>query len=330
MMPKVAICIPTHNQAQYLSLSISSACNQTYPNTEVWVSDDASTDATPEVMAAMCKSFPNIFHYRQPQNLGMRDNPDWLMRKTNAEFIVRFDSDDILEPNYIETLVNLMLQYPESGYAHGAVREIDKEGNLRKIRRLARHQGYESAQQALRASVKGYRVAANICMYRAKALQDINFFGDAPSKIVAEDYHTSIRLADAGYGNVYCPKILASYRVWGGSQWTIEKQIAELQALIQIYDNTLIPAFHRRGWNTSPIYKHRLQRAIGAVGILKHYGFKTDEYQSVVYLLKEMGDSLYLRLHIKLIQLGLSSYLEQLTVIKQQFKDSIKQIFFER
>ncbi|NEP29786.1 glycosyltransferase family 2 protein, partial [Moorena sp. SIO3I6] len=77
-MKPVAICIPTYNQAQYLWESVGSACGQTYPNVEVWVSDDASTDETPEVMAQLCQQFPQVRYYRQPKNLGMAANNNWV------------------------------------------------------------------------------------------------------------------------------------------------------------------------------------------------------------------------------------------------------------
>lgn len=309
MLPTVAICIPTYNQAQYLKFSVPSACRQTYQNLEVWVSDDASTDDTPKVMAELCEQFPQVRYYRQPHNLGTRDNPDWLMRQTTADFIVKFDSDDVLEPSYVETLVNLMIQYPQAGYAHGAVTEIGKDGEFRQVRRLARTQEFFSAEEALRAAVSGYRVAANICLYRSQALKAVDFFKRAPSNLMAEDYNTSIQLADAGYGNVYSSQILSSYRVWGGGQWTLEKQIAELEAIIQILEKTLQPAFEKRNWSLKPIEAQRYLRARQTVPLLANRSLTQDQYISVKALLTEMGNSPALQIQMFLIKLPFYAHL---------------------
>ena len=49
--PKVTIMIPTFNQAAFIGEAIGSALAQTYSNLEIIVGDDASTDATPEILA---------------------------------------------------------------------------------------------------------------------------------------------------------------------------------------------------------------------------------------------------------------------------------------
>ncbi len=82
--PSVAICIPTFNQAQYLIASVTSACCQTYPNIEVWVSDNASTDETLEVMTQLCQQFPQLRYHRHPQNMGMFANCNWVLSQPNT------------------------------------------------------------------------------------------------------------------------------------------------------------------------------------------------------------------------------------------------------
>ena len=328
-IPKVAICIPTYNHSQYLSLSVTSACNQSYPNTEICVSDDASTDKTPEIMAELCKQFPQIYYHRQPHNLGMRNNPDWLMCQTDAEFIVRFDSDDILEKNYVEVLVELLIKYPQAGYAHSAVKEIDADGNLTKIRRLARVEESENSEHSLRALLKGYRVSANIIMYRAEAIKKINFFRNAPSNIAAEDYYVAVKLADVGYGNVYSPKILASYRSWGGSQWSKQRRIGELEASVKIFQETFTSAFKQRNWNVKYLEYHSKQRALESATLLLNYkDLSKEEYDYILELLKNWGDSLPLRIQILLLKLTFyADLVSKIRWWKWQIKANIKNFF---
>src|SRR5690606_4365233 len=62
--PLVTICIPTFNRADtFLPKALAAACNQTYRNLEILVSDNASSDGTPELVRSMID--PRISYHRQ-------------------------------------------------------------------------------------------------------------------------------------------------------------------------------------------------------------------------------------------------------------------------
>ena len=151
-MARVSICIPTYNQAQYLQKSAESACQQTYPDVEVWVSDDASTDETPELMAELCRQFPQIRYHRHSQNLGIAANNNWLLSQPETEFIVRLDSDDLLSPSYVESLLEQLSAYPKAAYAHAAVQEIDRYGKPSAADRPASDRAHPSRQRRHQAA----------------------------------------------------------------------------------------------------------------------------------------------------------------------------------
>lgn len=324
MASQVAICIPTYNQAQYLPESVGSACKQTYSHVEVWVCDDASTDATPEVMAELCRQFPQVHYHRHAQNLGIAANVNWLLRQPQTEFIVRLDSDDVLHPHYVETLLKLMTKYPKAGYAHAAVQEIDEHSNNRRVRRLSRLEEFQEPEKALLSSVAGYRVAANICMFRTEALQELNFTEGRPS--YTEDYDLSIRMADAGYGNVYSNQIMSSYRVWtDAGKVRPKRKETELRGIIQLYEQSLYPAFERRGWDTKIIHHQRRQMAIDHAIVLDSPLLTAAEQATIVELLQKMGDSPALQLRLRLLRWGFGSYLRWQSSFKLKLKDQIKQ-----
>ncbi len=321
---RVAICIPTYNQVQYLAESVGSACQQTYPAIEVWVSDDASTDATPEVMAELWRQFPQVHYHRHPRNLGIAAHINWLLRQPQTEFIVRLDSDDVLHPHYVETLLKLMTKYPKAGYAHAAVQEIDEHGNECRIRRLSRQQEFQDSENSLLSSVSGYRVAANICMFRTEALQELNFTEGRPTCI--EDYDLSIRMADAGYGNVYSNQIISSYRVWtDAGQVRAKRKAKELRCLIQVYEQSLYPAFKRRGWDTEIIHYQRCQIALNYSIDLDSPLFTAPEQATIVELLQELGDSPALQSRLRLLGWGFGCYFRWQSSLKLKLKDQSKQ-----
>ena len=143
----VAICIGTYNQSQYLRASIESALAQTYPIQEFWVADDASTDDTSAVMAEICKQYPHIRYYRQPRNLALPGNLSWLLAQPKTDLIVRLDSDDRLEPNYVAVLAGLMQQHPRAAFAHCDVGELDRDNQRPRVRRLNRTKTFESGDE---------------------------------------------------------------------------------------------------------------------------------------------------------------------------------------
>lgn len=321
--PSVAICIPTFNQAKYLIESVKSAFSQTYSNLEVWVSDDASTDETPTVMRELCKQFAQLHYHRQPQNLGIAANNTWLLSQPKTEFIIRLDSDDLLLPHYTETLVSLMQQYPHAGYAHSAVQEINEYGEKRVVRRVSRQSVFQDAETALRASVSGYRVAANICMFRAEVLRELNFYAGRPE--YTEDYDLSVRMADKGYGNIYSPEILSSYRVWSDAKGirSRRKEI-ELRGLIRIYQESLIPSFQKRGWDLAPIQKNRRRLAIIHAASCYSASYNNAEKKELTKLLVALGDSPTLQLRLLLLKLGFSPFFEQLHHTELRAKGIVK------
>jgi glycosyltransferase involved in cell wall biosynthesis len=308
-MPSVAICIPTYNQAQYLRESISSACCQTYPHVEVWVSDDCSTDETPQVMEKLCQQFPQVHYYRQPKNLGIAGNNTWLLSQPKTDFIVRLDSDDALMPDYVEKLVLLLQKYPEAGYAHTAIQQIDEWGKKHSIARVVRKKEFQNSDEALMAAVSGYRVAANILMFRSKVLQELKYYENRPEYV--EDYDLSVRIADAGYGNVYTDEVLAKYRIWTDVKKTRSKRKhLQLKGYIRIFEESFLPAFQRRGWDTKILDKQRRKLAILHSAYCFLPIFNQQERAELVALLKQLGDSPLLRLRILALSLGFAPFFE--------------------
>jgi len=302
---KVAICIPTYNQSAYLAESVASACRQTYPNVEVWVSDDASTDDTPAVLAALAQEFPQLRYYRQPLNLNIAANNTWLLAQPDAPFIVRLDSDDVLEPRYVETLLPRISPNPKIGYAHAAVQIIDEAGRFLSVARLARPSGFRRADAALREAVNGYRVAANICMFRASALRELDYYRGRPDFV--EDYDLSVRMAAAGYGNVYENAVLSRYRVWTDLKRARSKRKAlQLRGYIRIFDEGFEPAFRRRGWETQSLVRRRRQLAVHHAAACLEPQYSRAEQAELVELLTTLagGATLGLRLRLFAVRRG--------------------------
>lgn len=88
-MSKVLIGIATHNRAELLVRAIESALSQDYPDKEVAVFDDGSSDGT----TLLKVRFPQVNWYAEETSVGCVRARNSLMRGTDAEFFFSLDDD---------------------------------------------------------------------------------------------------------------------------------------------------------------------------------------------------------------------------------------------
>ncbi len=145
-------------------------------------------------------------------------------------------------------------------------------------------------------------------MFRADALREVGFYGDGNLKY-SEDYNLAVKMADAGYGNVYSDILLAEYRVWHDVNHVRPKRKGDqLQAYIWIYRRTLYDAFQKRGWDPKLIDRFRKKMArIHAASCFSSI-FTEREQEELITLLKELGDSPALRLRLLALSWGFAPF----------------------
>lgn len=106
--PLVSICIPTFNGAAFIADTLDSAIVQTYPNLEIIVSDDASSDRTLDIVESYkTKTTIPIFIYPHKPN-GIGANWNHCMQKAKGTYIKFLFQDDVLLPHCIETMVHVL------------------------------------------------------------------------------------------------------------------------------------------------------------------------------------------------------------------------------
>jgi len=111
----VSICIPTYNGAAYLAEALQSAIGQTYPHLEIVVSDDASTDATLEIVESFKHKTQIPIHIVHHTPSGIGANWNHCMQKAQGEYIKFLFQDDVLMPDCVEKMVAAAEQHPQAG-----------------------------------------------------------------------------------------------------------------------------------------------------------------------------------------------------------------------
>ena len=77
-MVSVTITLPVYNGADYLDQALASLSAQTFRDMQIIISDNASTDATPDIITAWKARDPRIVSHRQSENIGVMANSNKL------------------------------------------------------------------------------------------------------------------------------------------------------------------------------------------------------------------------------------------------------------
>lgn len=139
--PTFSIIMPTYNRAYCIKTAIDSILNQTYKNFELIIVDDGSSDDTESLIA---NSYPNELNngkivYLKKSNEGVCKARNYGLAKTNNEWIVYVDSDNICSDIFLETFAVSIVNNPSSKafYARLVCWESNKkhgeEFNLNKL-----------------------------------------------------------------------------------------------------------------------------------------------------------------------------------------------------
>lgn len=104
--PKVSIGLPVFNGESYLREALDSLLAQTFCDFELIVSDNASTDATGEIVLAYARSDPRIRYFRQTTNIGLGGNFLFVLHNSRGEMFMWASHDDVWGHNWLEVLIN--------------------------------------------------------------------------------------------------------------------------------------------------------------------------------------------------------------------------------
>lgn len=134
--PKVSIGLAVYNGETYLEEAIISILQQTYPDFELIISDNASTDKTREICLKYACDDPRIRYHRNTTNIGGANNENLTFQLSNGEYFRLAAHDDRLHPDLIRQCVEVLDQHPEVILSYPQVVEIDENGVENRTRSL--------------------------------------------------------------------------------------------------------------------------------------------------------------------------------------------------
>lgn len=231
--PLVTVNLVVFNGEKYLRHCLNAVKKQTYPNIEVNILDNASTDQSKEIIKNFVSKTTNHKLWTINSNLGMWPGQEWLLRHSHGQYIVALSVDVLLHPEFVAKAVEVMekdstigavqsktYQYSLGDSALEFTNLIDTLGfKIERSRRVINiaHGEYDRGQYNQEVEIFGVEGAAPFL--RRTALEDCRINGPPTGeagKIIDEDmfwYGDDLdlawRLRLFGWKQIYSPQVIA-------------------------------------------------------------------------------------------------------------------------
>ena len=207
--PLVTIAIAHHNLGAYLPDTLTTLAAQSYPNLEVIVFDDGSTDAASiDVFEAMRAKYPAYQFHRQ-ENAGIGATRNRILELARGEFYIPVDADNLAKPDMVEKFVTALTWNPELSAMTCYFLAFDVDApNLQPARFLYAHRPV-GGPHAL-AGIRNVYGDAN-AIFRTAALRAVGGY-ETDRGTSCEDWEAFVKLVHAGHRLGVVPDHLFYYR----------------------------------------------------------------------------------------------------------------------
>lgn len=225
--PPVTVVMVNYDCGRFLDLIFPSLLGQTYPNLEILVVDNGSTDGSLQEIRAR---YPTMKVIELGRNTGFSHATNVGIREAKSDFIFTLNFDVVLERNFIAELCSAMRQDERIGWAagyilklapHGLTGEIDCSGHYMTRSRYAH--GFDLSKPFRRDdyTVPAYVFGASACaaLYRRTMLADVAIDGEVFDEDLFayfDDVDVDWRAQQRGWKCLYTPRAVGYHMRGGG------------------------------------------------------------------------------------------------------------------
>lgn len=255
---KVSVIIPTFNRSNYIRESIDSVLEQTYPNKEIIVVNDGSTDETADVL----KDYLDKIIYIEKENGGKSSAINVALQRASGKYVWVFDDDDIAFKRKLEIQVRCFQRNSDIGLVHTAAIAFasgQQEQNMDILNR-ARINNRNVLQYKLRGNV----FFSPTVMVKRECFNKVGLWNE--EFVRAQDYEMWTRIASE-YKTEHLRVPTIFYRMHQGTRGTLTDRIE----ISELYDKT---------WD----YSSRVVQKLSAVPIQHIFSELADESDHVQWV----------------------------------------------
>jgi glycosyltransferase involved in cell wall biosynthesis len=127
---RLTIGLPVYNGEGFLAESLESLLGQSYEDFELIISDNASMDSTADICEEYAKNDSRIRYIRQPYNIGLSRNEQFVMRQATGELFKLAAHDDLYARDLLKKCVEALDSHPEVVAAHSWEARVDAQGAI--------------------------------------------------------------------------------------------------------------------------------------------------------------------------------------------------------
>ena len=120
--------LPVYNGENYIAESIDALLGQSFADFELIISDNASTDGTGDICRRYEKQDARVRYFRQPQNIGLAPNHNFVAEQARGELFKWASNDDLYARDLLERCVDALDKYPDVVLAHSWTAKVDGSG----------------------------------------------------------------------------------------------------------------------------------------------------------------------------------------------------------
>lgn len=114
-MVQLSIIIPCYNYARYLTAAVDSVLKQDYPDYELILIDDGSSDESWQIMQAYASKDPHVRIHKNETNLGIFKSNDLGSKLAQGKYLHFFSADDLYHPKCLSKVMQLFHENPYLG-----------------------------------------------------------------------------------------------------------------------------------------------------------------------------------------------------------------------
>lgn len=126
MLPKVSVFVLVYQQAHFIRETLDSVLAQGYPNLEIVVGDDGSTDGTQDILREYDEKYPGLFKLLlSPVNVGITLNSNKILALCSGDYIALLGGDDLWLPGKLHKQIEWFANNPDAAICHTKTEEFE-------------------------------------------------------------------------------------------------------------------------------------------------------------------------------------------------------------
>jgi len=212
--PLVSVICLCYNHEEYVVEALNSVINQAYPNIELLIADDFSSDNSVSVIKSWLETHPDITFITNKTNLGNTKTFNILAKIATGEYIIDLAADDILLPNCVEKQVTTFQNsgYKKLGIVYGNLIEIEGNGNF--LRNYYTNEDEPKSGDIYKMVIgRTTQICSVSSMIKKSVLEKSDFYDES---LDYEDLDLWIRVS-RNFEFEYIPEVLTKKRVLSNS-----------------------------------------------------------------------------------------------------------------